>query len=204
MTFASKSYCLFSIVKKCLHTLLLIITKILDLSCESARVQGCYKTAAIIPLLKTIFLCPEVLSNLRPISTLPFVSKRMKRVAGKRLGGYKEKNKKLNEKMQSSYREGHSCETALMHIKNDILVAIDSKKCVFLKLVLLDMQSVFDTVDYELLLKRLSDRFGIQGKASEWIVQETVCYSGRHQICRTLPQQCPAWTGPRSWTFLPL
>ena len=79
MQFVSKSCCLDPVPtyigKKCLYILLAIIMKVIKLSCVSARVPDCYKIAAIIPLLKNIFLDLEVFSNLIPISTLslPFV-----------------------------------------------------------------------------------------------------------------------------------
>ena len=41
--------------------------------------------------------------------------------------------------IQSAYRAGHSTETAVVRVQNDILEAIDSGKCVFL--VLLDLSA---------------------------------------------------------------
>jgi hypothetical protein len=113
-----------------------------------------------------MFLDPEELKNLRPVSTLPFISKTLERVAAKHMVGHKD-NKRLHEKMQSAYREGHSTETALVRIQNDVLREIDDKKCVFL--VLLDMSAAFDTVDHHVLLRRLSDHFGIRDLALHWI-----------------------------------
>ena len=69
--------------------------------------------------------------------------------------------------MQSAYRNGHSTETALIRIQNDILSSIDRKQCVFL--VLLDMSAAFDTVDHSVLLQRLADRYGIREKALQWV-----------------------------------
>ena len=143
-----------------------MITRIINLSFKAAKVPDCFKIAAIIPILKKIFLDPEVLNNLRPVSTLPFVSKTLDEVAGKRLGKHKEKNK-LNEKLQSAYRNGHSTETALIRIQHDLLTAIDQRRCVFL--VLLDMSAAFDTVDHSVLLKRLSDRYGVKDQALAWV-----------------------------------
>ncbi len=73
-------------------------------------------------------------------------------------------NNNLEEPFQSAYKRYHSAETAKMILKvqNDILVAIDNRKCVVL--LLLDMSAAFDTVDHELLLQRMFKKFGIDGK----------------------------------------
>ena len=168
--FATTSCCLDPvptfIVKKCLYILLPIITKIINLSFKYAVVPDCYKTAAIIPLLKKILSDPEIFANLRPISTLPFISKTMERVAGKQISTHKTRNN-LNEKFQSAYREAYSTETALVRIQNDILIDNDQKKCVFL--VMLDLSAAFDLVSHPILLKRLENRIGITDKALEWV-----------------------------------
>ena len=73
----------------------------------------------------------------------------------------------LLEKFQSAYRPGHSTETALLRVSNDILRAIDDKKCVFL--VLLDLSAAFDTIDHGILLHRLQYQFGLNGTALRWL-----------------------------------
>ena len=62
----------------------------------------------------------------------------------------------LNEKVQSAYMLGHSTETALVRIQNDLLIAIDNKQYIFL--VLLDMSATVDTIDYGVLLNCLLER----------------------------------------------
>jgi hypothetical protein len=54
----------------------------------------------------------------------------------------------------------------MLKVQNDILIAIDNQKCVVL--LLLDMSAPFDTVDHEILLERMSKRFGIKDKVLEW------------------------------------
>ena len=70
------------------------------------------------------------------------------------------------ELFQSAYRAGHSTETALTCVHNDVLRAIDDSQCVIL--VLLDLPAAFDTVDHSILLNRLNHCFGIRGKALTW------------------------------------
>ena len=82
-----------------------------------------------------------------------------------RLNDYLEYNH-LHEPLQSAYKKSHSCETALVRVQNDILRAIDDRRCMVL--LLLDLSAAFDTVDHDILLKRLQSRFGIRGNALKW------------------------------------
>ena len=69
---------------------------------------------------------------------------------------------------QSAFRPRHSTETALVRVMNDILLAMNPRQVTLL--VLLDLSAAFDTVNYEVLLKRLHTYtdVGIRGKALEW------------------------------------
>ena len=73
----------------------------------------------------------------------------------------------LHEINQSAYRKYHSTETALLKIVNDILCAVDSRRCIIL--VLLDMSAAFDTVDHSVLLNRLQGRYAVTGHALKWL-----------------------------------
>jgi len=75
-------------------------------------------------------------------------------------------NNNINGSLQSAYISGHSTETALVRVKNDIIMSIDQDKPVIL--VLLDLSAAFDTVDYNVLFSRLKDMFGLSGKILEW------------------------------------
>ena len=67
---------------------------------------------------------------------------------------------------QSSYRKNYSTETALLRVKNDILLNTNKQHVTLL--VLLDLSAAFDTVDHNVLLSRLHSKFGISGTALEW------------------------------------
>ena len=60
---------------------------------------------------------------------------------------------------QLVYRCGHSCETALLKIVNDMLLALDKDEISLL--ALLDFSAAFDTIDHSILLRRLQTSFGV-------------------------------------------
>ena len=57
---------------------------------------------------------------------------------------------------QSAYRACHNTESALIKVKNDLMMSINNRQVVFL--VLSDLSTAFDTIDHEILLPRLSTR----------------------------------------------
>ena len=133
--------------------------KIVNLSLESGHFPS-LKSAVLSPLLKKANLHHEVLANYKPISNLKVISKIIEKVVAVRLQKYLEANQ-LNEPLQSAYKPFHSCETALVRVHNDILVAIN--KSHYVMLLLLDLSAAFDTDRSQSLavyLKVLSlDRF---------------------------------------------
>ena len=67
---------------------------------------------------------------------------------------------------QSAYRKGHSTETVLLKVQNDILMNMNCKHVTLL--VLLDLSAAFDTVDHNILLALLKSRIGINGTTLNW------------------------------------
>ena len=67
---------------------------------------------------------------------------------------------------QSAYRKYHSTETALLRMRNDILVSMNKQQVTLL--VFLDLSAAFDTVDHDILLRRLEYKFGIKDQAVTW------------------------------------
>ncbi|XP_043935110.1 uncharacterized protein LOC122808205 [Protopterus annectens] len=142
-----------------------VILTIINTSLVSGVVPNDFKRVVIHPLLKKSGLDASVLSNYRPISKLPFLSKVMERCVYGQLLDFLNKNNFL-ENFQSGFKPLHSTETALLKVLNDIFLATDGGKSVLL--VLLDLTAAFDTGDHEVLLHRLEHYVGITGSALNW------------------------------------
>ena len=102
---------------------------------------------------------------IRPVSNLQYVSKLTERAVFDQVHIHLTTHD-LYPKLQSAYRVGHSTETALLKIHNDILVAMNRQHVVLL--VLLDLSAAFDTVEHSILFSRLSNSFGIRVTALRW------------------------------------
>ena len=68
--------------------------------------------------------------------------------------------------LQSGFRSRHSTETAVLRLLSDILEAVDRGDIA--ALALLDLSATIDTVDYDILIRRLQKTYGINGKALRW------------------------------------
>ena len=67
----------------------------------------------------------------------------------------------LDNLSQSAYKQGHSTETALLSIKNEVHLSLARGEPT--ALVLLDLSAAFDTIDHSTLLECLQRWFGVGG-----------------------------------------
>lgn len=155
-----------TLLKASLDTLLPVLVKIVNLSLTTSTVPSKFKMAVVFPLIKKLLLERENFKNYRPVSSLPFIGKITEKVVVKQMNTHMTVNE-FHDLFQSAYRVGHSTETALVYVYNDLLDAVDNKQCVLL--TLLDLSAAFDTINHSLLLDRFERDMGITGAALEWL-----------------------------------
>lgn len=150
---------------ECLDSVLPSITALINSSLTTGIFPEAFKKALVSPLLKKATLDPNELKNYRPVSNLSFVSKITEKLVLSQLSAYLISND-LYETSQSAYRLGHSTETALLKVVNDLLLSIDDRNVSIL--TLLDLSAAFDTIDHATLLQRLEHVFGVHDLALQW------------------------------------
>ncbi|CAK1589714.1 unnamed protein product [Parnassius mnemosyne] len=152
-----------------------IITYLLNACVSSSKFPQAWKSAHIIPLPKKSN--PVNLSDFRPISILPFLSKVLEKLICQQLTLFLNKHNLLNS-LQSGFRPGHSTATALIKVTDDIRWGMDNKQLTVM--TLLDFSNAFNTVDFDILLSLLCS-LNISPSVIDWF-QSYLC--GRRQCIR--------------------
>ena len=147
------------------ETILPVITKIVNTSLSSGVFPASLKCALTTPILKKPGLDFNLLSNYRPVSNLPFIGKVIEKAVAQQVSQHIS-NYQLWDDLQSAYRPGHSCETAMVKVTNDILLAFYQGEGVLM--VMLDLSAAYDLVDHEILLSRLKGNIGLAGTVIPW------------------------------------
>ena len=135
------------------------LTRIFNTAIYSETVPSEWKLARVIPLHKN---GPRnMLNNYRPISILPIVSKVFEKVLYGQLYDYFVVNNLLSQN-QFGFRQFHSTASALLDSTNEWFINVDRGQ--FNIAVFLDLQKAFDTINHNILIKKL-DLYGLQKPA---------------------------------------
>ena len=139
-----------SMLKLLLPALLKPLEVIFYNSLSHGSFPAMWKNSLLHPLAKKKVMQSSL--DTRPIAHLCEMSKVLDRLIHKHLSDYLEKNHLLDSR-QAGFRKGHSTQTALLGITEDVRIAIDQRKIT--ALILFDFSKAFDTVPHVLLLRKL-------------------------------------------------
>ena len=142
------------------------ITRITNASLDEGVMPKSLKHAIVRPLLKKPPLDKDTLSSYRPVSNLTQLSKVIEKVVALRIMTHVS-GQQMVECFQSAYRKNHSTETALLYVTSAVKIAMDNKQGTILLLV--DFSSAFDTINHNILIRRLRLRYGFVGKTLDWL-----------------------------------
>ena len=139
------------------------LAELINKSFQSGIFPDIFKIAKVIPIFKSE---SRVLCNkYRPLSLLSNISKLIEKLMHKRVYSFlKQQNCFYNA--QFGFRLSLSTNNALMSITENIQSQLDQNK--FCAGVFVDLKKAFDTVDHEILLKKLS-HYGIRGIANGFV-----------------------------------
>ena len=152
------------LLKQCIEDILPTITNLVNISLQEGTFASEWKTSIIRPLLKKPNLDP-ILSNYCPVSNLSFLSKLLEKCAMDHLNEHCNLHKLLPD-YQSAYRNGYSCETAIIRLVNDILWAMENQNVT--AVMALDLSAAFDTVNHKILLSVLEHNFRLEQTVLNW------------------------------------
>ena len=126
------------------------ITFLINMSITSGIVPDEMKQARVCPIYKKNNRLD--VGNYRPVSILIIVSKILERAVYNQLEYYLNKNNLLYE-LQSGFRSKYSTDTCLIHLLDHI--KSQTARGLYTGMIMLDLQKAFDTVDHQILCKKL-------------------------------------------------
>ena len=139
-----------------------VLCKLFNKSVDENKFPEYLKLAEVAPVHKGKSKMNHV--NYRPISILHIFRKVIEKLMYNRLSSFILKNKILFP-MQYGFQEDKSTELAINALLNKVTEALDNKMKSYS--VFLDFAKAFDTVNHNILLKKL-EYYGIRGSSLEW------------------------------------
>ena len=150
------------ILKEICESIAFPLAHIFNLSFNTGEVPELLKIAKVVPIYKKGERNQP--GNYRPISLLSIFDKIMEKLMCKRLSDFLENNNILYE-YQFGFRKNYSTSHAVMEVMDNIYQNWDNHELTIG--IFLDLQKAFDTVNHDILLKKL-EIYGIRGIVLKW------------------------------------
>ena len=177
---------------ECLDSILPSLTDLFNSSLASGIFPQCFKSALVTPILKKRCLDHNDLNNYRPVSNLCFIAKILEKLVLSQVSSYLNFHNLYNT-CQSAYRSGHSTETALLKVVNDLFLSLNKGNISVL--ALLDFSSAFDTIDHTILVHRLHTDFGFTDTVLQWFSSYLTDRTHYVSLCNHCSDFAPVHSG---------
>ena len=174
------------ILKHCAASLAHPLSLIFTLSYNSGSLPGDWKVANVVPVHKKG--SKENIENYRPISLTSLVMKAFERILKEELLG---RTSHLLDQRQHGFLSNKSCDTNMVNFSDSVVLSINDAKTFSTDVVYFDFAKAFDSVNHDLILKKLKDYYGIEGRLLKFI-KNYLC--GRTQ--RVVIENCQSSSKP--------
>ena len=151
------------LLKRIIIHIVIPLSYIFNLSISTGKCPDSLKIAKVIPVFKKDD--SSLLTNYRPISILPSISKILEKIIYRRIYIFLQVNSILIPN-QYGFRKKYSTDFAIVSLLNKITECFANKE--HLIGIFMDLSKAFDTIDHDILLYKL-ERYGIRGVALAWI-----------------------------------
>ena len=158
-----------------ISTFLLILHHLINMCITKSIFPQLWKQSQIIPIYKSDD--PTAISNYRPISILPIMSKLLEKILANQLTEHLESNNLLNE-YQFGFRSKRSTASAILYFTEHIRQSLNSGQIT--GAIFIDLRKAFDTVNHCILLNKFKS-FNLSFSAMEMMASYL---SKRSQLVR--------------------
>ena len=150
------------VLKRCSDTLAEPLSIIFNIVYNTGIVPAEWKLANVVPVFKKGE--KKSVKNYRPISLTCICSKLMERIVQEEILN---RTSHLIDRRQHGFLESKSCTTNLISLVKDVAFSLHNR--IGTDIIYFDFAKAFDTVNHDLLLRKLKYKFKIDGRMSKFL-----------------------------------
>ena len=151
------------LLKHIIYSIVSPLEHIFNLSLSTGCCPDLLKIAKIVPIYKKDD--PIKVTNYRPISLLPCISKILEKLVYKRMDSFLSLNEIITP-AQFGFRKNFSTDFAISKLLDNVVNSLSKRNHIIA--LFMDLSKAFDTIDHNILLHKLYN-YGIRGVAWSWI-----------------------------------